>query len=685
MSDALDTWQWRHPLPQGNPIDGIAWGNGRFAAVSRAGTIMTSSDATSWDLTNVGIGLSAIRYLSNLFVAVGNGGSILTSPDGTTWTTQSSGASHALLDVARGNNLFVAVGQCDAIVTSPDGAAWLAGSSGIAGKESEKFYGVAFGNGVFVVVGLNGTIIISSDGVTWTDRSWPGGDDVVAVAFGAGRFVAACNNGLLLTSTNGVAWTSATPGGVPGCYSVDFVNGMFVAVGKKVLNNAYVGVIWTSSNGLAWSEKTSGVSEALFGTAYGNGMYMIGGYWGTVLTSPDGTTWNRRNSDTSSNLNDIAYGNGTFVAVGGSLGGPDGASRHPAVFRSVDVVTWLPVTVGVDEPLYGVVYTGSETSAGMFVAVGGYGSVLTSYDGASWISYRTNGSFLALARHETTLVGVGAGGVMRSVDFLNWVKINPGTGRSLYDVAWGEGKFVAVGESGTIVTSTDDGQTWSQASSGSTDSLRGVAYGNGIFVAVGVSGEVLTSPDAQAWTQQGLSLGSHVYKVIHSAMIPGGSGGFLALGSDGRMATSPDGVTWTARNSGTSNGLLAAAYGNGSFIAVGGGCTILQAQIFAPLSLKALTPSLKSPQRVGTRVVWDCAATGRPGLRYAFSVARAGLNLPGPPREKLQFQSQPRFVQILDRPGTYIVTAWVKDAEGNLARKNSAPFVVKTRALVRAE
>jgi hypothetical protein len=404
-----------------------------------------------------------------------------------------------------------------------------------------------------------------------------------------------------------------------------------------------------------------------------------------VLTSPDGTTWNRRSSDTSSVFHDIAYGNGTFVAVGGSLGGPDGASRHPAVFRSLDLATWSPVTVGVDEPLYGIVYTGGETTAGMFVAVGGYGSVLTSYDGASWISYRTDGSFLALARHDTTLVGVGAGGVMRSADFLNWTKINPATGQTLHDVTWGEGKFVAVGDFGTIVTSADDGQTWSPASSGSTDSLRGVAYGNGIFVAIGVSGEVLTSPDGRAWTKQGQSLGSHLYKVIHNAMIPGGSGGFLALGGDGRMATSPDGITWTPRHSGTSNPLMAAAYGNGSFIAVGWGCTILQAQIFAPLSLKSLTPNLRSPQGVGSRVVWDCAATGRPGLRYAFSVARAGLNLPGPPREKLQFQSQPRFVQTLDRPGTYVVTAYVQDAEGNTARKNSAPFVVKARALVRAK
>lgn len=126
---------------------------------------------------------------------------------------------------------------------------------------------------------------------------------------------------------------------------------------------------------------------------------------------------------------------------------------------------------------------------------------------------------------------------------------------------------------------------------------------------------------------------------------------------------------------------MGAAYGNGSFFAVGDGGTVLQAQVFVPLHFKALRASLKSPQRVGTRLTWTCVATGRPGLAYAFSVAKAGLHLPGPPREKLHFQPQPKFTQTLDTPGTYVVTAYVRDPGGDTVRMSSAPFVVRAKTL----
>src|ERR1051325_9928812 len=47
-ADALDEWQWRNPLPQGNSVRGLAWGNGVLAAVGDLGTVMTSHDGTNW-------------------------------------------------------------------------------------------------------------------------------------------------------------------------------------------------------------------------------------------------------------------------------------------------------------------------------------------------------------------------------------------------------------------------------------------------------------------------------------------------------------------------------------------------------------------------------------------------------------------------------------------------------------
>ena len=61
----------------------------------------------------------------------------------------------------------------------------------------------------------------------------------------------------------------------------------------------------------------------------------------------------------------------------------------------------------------------------------------------------------------------------------------------------GSGVFVAVGESGNILRSTDNGTTWDNATSPTANTLKGVTYGNNIiqnwhkgnYVAVGSSGK----------------------------------------------------------------------------------------------------------------------------------------------------------------------------------------------------
>ena len=66
-------------------------------------------------------------------------------------------------------------------------------------------------------------------------------------------------------------------------------------------------------------------------------------------------------------------------------------------------------------------------------------------------------------------------------------------GTDLSGVAHGNSLFVAVGKSGTILTSPD-GVSWNQQTSGTSSELKGVAHGNSLFVAVGKSGTILTSP-----------------------------------------------------------------------------------------------------------------------------------------------------------------------------------------------
>ena len=102
-------------------------------------------------------------------------------------------------------------------------------------------------------------------------------------------------------------------------------------------------------------------------------------------------------------------------------------------------------------------------------------------------------------------------------------------GRILRAIAFGNGRFVAVGDSGRRIVSTD-GITWTNDMTGGIDLLSGIAYGNGRFVAVGGSGRRVISTDGVNWTDDvtgGWMLNGIAY----------GNGHFVAVG-DGDAASS---------------------------------------------------------------------------------------------------------------------------------------------------
>jgi len=63
-------------------------------------------------------------------VAFGYSGTILTSSDGTTWDNRTSGTSYVLPGGTYGNSIFVTVGDIGTILTSSDAITWTSRTSG---------------------------------------------------------------------------------------------------------------------------------------------------------------------------------------------------------------------------------------------------------------------------------------------------------------------------------------------------------------------------------------------------------------------------------------------------------------------------------------------------------------------------------------------------------------------------
>ena len=87
-----------------------------------------------------------------------------------------------------------------------------------------------------------------------------------------------------------------------------------------------------------------------------------------------------------------------------------------------------------------------------------------------------------------------AGQIVTSSDGINWTTRSSGTTDNLRGVSNnGSNIIVAVGNSGTVVRSTNDETTWMVVNSGITETLLNLSYGNGTFAASGNNGTIATS------------------------------------------------------------------------------------------------------------------------------------------------------------------------------------------------
>ncbi|MBI3414174.1 MAG: hypothetical protein HY043_02450 [Verrucomicrobia bacterium] len=151
-----------------------------------------------------------------------------------------------------------------------------------------------------------------------------------------------------------------------------------------------------------------------------------------------------------------------------------------------------------------------------------------------------------------------SGIILSSPDGITWSRIFA-TIPALWNVAYGSGTFVATGQAGTILTSTN-GPSWTVEDSHTTSSLYGVTFANNQFVAVGENGTVITSPDGFTWQNHALESSALLYTVAY------GNGAFLAAGE--QLVSSANGVDWTKIKQQRPIHFWSVAFGVGRFVGV---------------------------------------------------------------------------------------------------------------------
>lgn len=307
--------------------------------------------------------------------------------------------------------------------------------------------------------------------------------------------------------------------------------------------------------------------------------------------------------------------------------------------------------------------------------------------------------------------GLGMGAASYSADGQTWSSVGagmPARAGLLYSVAYGAGRFVAVGHEGRVVASSD-GRTWTDVATGVTNTLLRVAYGGGRFVAVGVAGQILVSTDGLNWTPR-LVPGASPVLILRGAVHHAGL--WYLFAQTGLVYVSSDATNWTRTSSppsspnsaGVADGALvlpsqnslitysedarvwdsftipaaspesfaAVAEGNGSIVIVGtgvGGGVVYQARALPRIMVQPVSQTM-----VAGGVTLSVGVSNPAEARFQWS--REGAPIPGATSATLVLANEAAAV------GRYAVT--VTNAAGSVtsAVANIAAPVVSPGRLV---
>lgn len=407
----------------------------------------------------------------------------------------------------------------------------------------------------------------------------------------------------------------------------------------------------------------------------------------------------------------IVGGNYTVeTTVSDMKGGKQTVSKIVAVSDPID--TWVQQTSGSTGYLRCALWAN-----GRFVVVDYFGAVMNSWDGATWVNAGNLPDFdkeprLAYGSQVFVAVGKKTGAaatqICYSADGRTWsVATFPAGIPQMRDVEYAQGKFVAVGDDGNVLSSVD-GITWSYATVATAPAFRVLSHNGTVWLAgaylAGGSAlkELWTSADAVTWTKQpdlsfdlqqviarnGVFYATGWYAGIKYSLDHGASWKNAAIASDGQWSTSEitvcadgtlvagarnqsmagtpqsflvskDGVNWQSSNAGADFAYTTQVlfFGDGRLYSTSDGGLVRRSNSFypnntAPVATFAVAPAAMAARDPRLFLATASDADGD-SLRYTWDFGTAELMSDGASLSK-----------TFNFGGSYTVTVRVADGKG---------------------
>lgn len=560
-------WRWSNPLPHGANIVDQAANSALTVQVAERGQIFLSDDWNVWTPRDsyTTAALRGVTFFNGRLVITGEAGTVMVADDPWNFYGFTLGTTDWLESVAASENLVVAVGDNAAIYISTNAVNWQR----VTPPFTNWLRSIACNGTNFVAVGEGGLIASSQNGNTWQVRSSGATANLNRVAWLGDHYLAVGDGGQAFSSPNGGQWSPVNLGATNYLYAAGGIASSHLAAGYLEARLSENGGAWSNQLAVAPADNAA-PAWTYYSALWNRGYYLLSGRSGmmvescrTNLAAP--ATWHPLAAPVRSWLWAVSRTPTHFVAVG----------DYGTILSSPDGVDWDYELV--PQAVTNSVLLGVGGSSNLLLAVGSRGTILW---GTNVFLWHTNATPLT----TNDLQGVcfdgaqfiltgGNGTVLTSANGTNWTHATAPTSAFLMSVAAFPGGLVSVGSGGAILTSTNHGSNWTERVSGTTNWLSQVRWLHDRLIAVGQNGCLLTSADGVEWRTNA----SGTVAWLNAADYLDGA--WFVVGNQGVVLASPNATNWVNFGTLTKKSLYGVTISNGRLVTVGSEGTILRSRL----------------------------------------------------------------------------------------------------------